>query len=78
MQVMQGMMEQLTNDMQMMSEQMSPMVRKVEQIQMHRLNQAGSNIDNMKGKGKEMDYNKGRFPTQPPINPRHVAFLKFQ
>ena len=32
-------------------------------------------MDYNKGKGKEMDYNKGRFPTQPVINPRNVAFL---
>ena len=75
MQVMQGMMEQLTRNMQTMSEQMSQMARKVEQLEMDKLNQAESNIDNMKGKGKEMDYNKGRFPTQPVINPRNVAFL---
>ena len=54
MQVIQGMMEQLTKNMQTMSEQMSHMARKVEQLEMDKLNQAGSNIDNMKGKGKEI------------------------
>ena len=72
---MQGMTEQLTKNMQTMSEKMSHMSKKVEHLEMDKLNQAGSNIDNMKGKGKEMDYNKGRFPTQPAINPRNVAFL---
>ena len=64
-QIMQGMMEQLTRNMQTMSKK----------SEMDKLNQAGSNIENMKGKGKEMDYNKGQFPTQPVINPRNVAFL---
>ena len=31
----------------------------------------------MKGKVKEMNYNNGRFPTQPIINPHNVAFLGF-
>ena len=73
MQIMQGMLEQLTRNMQTMSEQMSQMARKVEQLEMDKLKQAGSNIKNMKGKVKEMDYNKGRFPTQPDIS--NVAFL---
>ena len=58
-----------------MSKKISQMARKVGQLEMDKLNQDGSNIENMKGKGKEMDYNKGWFPTQPVINPRNVAFL---
>ena len=45
---------------------------------MDKLNQTASNIDNMKGKGKELDYNKVWFTTQPIINPRNVAFLFFE
>ena len=44
---------------------------------MDKLNQARSNIDNIKVKGNKIDYNKGRFPTQPVIYPRNIAFLDF-
>ena len=70
MQIMPGIIEQLTRNMQMMSEQMSQMSRKVEQLEMDKLNQARSKI-----KGKEMNYNKCLLATQPVINPRNVAFL---
>ena len=72
---MQGMIEQLTKNIQTMSDQMIQMVRKVHHLEMDNFNQASSNIDKMKGKGEEMDYNKDRFLTQPVINPHNVAFL---
>ena len=77
MQVMQGMMEQSTKNTQRMSKPMIHMERKVDQLEMDKLNQASSNIDNIKGEGKEMDYNECRFPTQPAINPCNVAFLNY-
>ena len=40
-QIIQGIIEQLTRNMKMMSEQMSQMARKVEQLEMDKLNQAG-------------------------------------
>ena len=50
-------------------------MRKVEQLKMVKLNRVGSNINNIKGKGKEMNYSSGHFPTQPPINPHDMNFL---
>ena len=75
MQVIQGMVEQLLKNMQIMSEQMSQMARKVEPLEINKLNHTNSNIENIRGKGKETNYNKGTFPTQPPINPHNVGFL---
>ena len=40
-----------------------------------KFNKAKLNINNIKGKGKEMDCNKDLFPTQPTINPHSIAFL---
>ena len=45
MQVMQGMMVELMKNMQMMSEQVSQMARKVEKLDIDKLNQASSTID---------------------------------
>ena len=50
-----------------MGEQINQMVKKVEHLQMDKLNQASPSINNMQSKGKEMDTNEGRFPTQFPI-----------
>ena len=42
---------------------------------MVKLNRVGSNINSIKGKGKEMNCSSGHFPTQPPINPYNMAFI---
>ena len=40
-----------------MNEKMRNVVK--DQLEMEKLHQIGSDINNMKGKGKEMEYNKG-------------------
>ena len=42
-----------------MNEKMHNVVREMDQLEMEKLHQIGSDINNMKGKGKEMEYNKG-------------------
>ena len=47
--VMQGLMNKLMKNMQKMSTKMSQIVRKVEQLEIDKLKQASSNLNNIKG-----------------------------